>query len=367
MAQSGKIPITTWLFPIAALVLFGVATLAGFTQSFSPTPVGFVLALMLIPVLFGTVFAAVHHAEIIAHRTGEPYGTLILTAAVTVIEVALIASVMLSNDASPMLARDTVYAVIMIVCNGLVGLCILVGGVRHGEQGFRTRGAASYLLVLAPMAVLTLILPSHTQAEPGPVYSASQLVFVSVISLALYAAFLYIQTVRHRDYFIVIGDKDETAHPQVSDRELWLGLFWLVVALAGVILLSKKFSLVIEAGVVSAGMPRAVIGIIVALVILLPEGVAAVLAARRDQLQKSVNLALGSSLATIGMTMPAVGAMSLIFNKPLILGISAADQILLAVTLLVSLITFGGGRTNILAGVAHLVLFATFVFLAMVP
>ncbi|MGL5734434.1 MAG: calcium:proton antiporter, partial [Beijerinckiaceae bacterium] len=261
----------------------------------------------------------------------------------------------------------TVYAVIMIVCNGLVGLCILVGGVRHGEQGFRTRGAASYLLVLAPMAVLTLILPSHTQAEPGPVYSASQLVFVSVITLALYAAFLYIQTVRHRDYFIVIGDKDETAHPQVSDRELWLGLFWLVVALAGVILLSKKFSLVIEAGVVSAGMPRAVIGIIVALVILLPEGVAAVLAARRDQLQKSVNLALGSSLATIGMTMPAVGAMSLIFNKPLILGISAADQILLAVTLLVSLITFGGGRTNILAGVAHLVLFATFVFLAMVP
>ena len=329
--------------------------------------IGIVLALLLIPVLFGAVFAAVHHAEIIAHRTGEPYGTLILTAAVTVIEVALIASVMLSNDASPMLARDTVYAVIMIVCNGLVGLCILVGGMRHGEQGFRTRGATSYLLVLVTMAALTLILPSHTQTTPGPVYSNSQLVFVSIVTLVLYAAFLYIQTVRHRDYFIVMGDKDEVEEPHVSMREMWFSLLWLIVALVGIILLSKKFSLVVEAGVVAAGMPRAVIGIIVAMVILLPEGVAAVQAAKRDELQKSVNLALGSSLATIGMTMPAVGAMSLLFDKPLVLGVSAADQILLAVTFFASLLTFGAGRTNILSGVVHLVIFAVFVFLTVVP
>ena len=367
MSAQVKLPRSTWLFPVAALILFAVATAAGMTSVFVPNALGLGLAAALILILFGTVFAAVHHAEIIAHRTGEPYGTLILTAAVTVIEVALIASVMLSNDASPMLARDTVYAVIMIVCNGLVGLCILVGGLRHGEQGFRTRGATSYLLVLVTMAVLTLVLPEHTRTTPGPVYSTAQLIFVSVVTLVLYAAFLYIQTVRHRDYFIVAGDKDEQAHAQVSDREMWLSLFWLIVALAGVILLSKKFSLVVEAGVVAANMPRAIIGIIVAAVILLPEGLAAVQAAKRDELQKSVNLALGSSLATIGMTMPAVGAMSLLFNKPLVLGVSAADQILLALTFFASLLTFGAGRTNILSGVVHLVIFAAFVFLAMVP
>lgn len=367
MAHTEKLPRTTWIFPLAALLFFGVATGAGFTSAFTPTATGIVFALLLMPVLLGTVFAAVHHAEIIAHRTGEPYGTLILTAAVTVIEVALIASVMLSNDASPMLARDTVYAVIMIVCNGLVGLCIIVGGIRHGEQGFRTRGATSYLLVLVTMAVLTLILPGHTQTVPGPVYSTSQLVFVSLVTLVLYAAFLYIQTVRHRDYFIVMGDKDEVEEPHVSAREMWVSLFWLVVALLGVILLSKKFSLVVEAGVVAAGMPRAVIGIIVAMVILLPEIVAAVQAAKRDELQKSVNLALGSSLATIGMTMPAVGVMSLVFNKPLVLGVSAADQILIALTFFASFMTFASGRTNILSGVVHLVIFAVFVFMAMVP
>lgn len=367
MAQHGSMPKTTWVFPIVALAFFGIATGAGFASAFTPTPVGIALALLLMPVLLGTVFAAVHHAEIIAHRTGEPYGTLILTAAVTVIEVALIASVMLSNDASPMLARDTVYAVIMIVCNGLVGLCILVGGMRHGEQGFRTRGSTSYLLVLVTMAVLTLVLPGHTQTTPGPVYSSVQLIFVSIVTLVLYAAFLYIQTVRHRDYFIIMGDKDEVAEPHVSAREMWVSLFWLIIALLGVILLSKKFSLVVEAGVVAAGMPRAVIGIVVAMVILLPEGMAAVQAAKRDQLQKSVNLALGGALATIGMTMPAVGVMSLVFNKPLVLGVSAADQILIALTFFAAFMTFASGRTNILSGVVHLVIFAVFVFLAMVP
>ena len=243
--------------------------------------------------LCGAVFAAVYHAEIIAHRTGEPYGTLVLTIAVTVIEVALIISVMLSGDGNPTLARDTVYAVVMIICTGLVGLRILIGGLHHGEQGFRVTGASAYL---------TLVLPNYTSTIPGPVYSASQLAFVSTVTLALYGVFLYIQTVRHRDHFIELrsGEKVGEMDHLPSDRDVSFSFILLLLALTGVILLAKKFAAVVEAGTSAIGAPEAVVGVIVALLILLPEGLAAVQAARQDELQKSLNLALGSSLATIG-------------------------------------------------------------------
>ena len=364
MAHTGEhVPASTWVFPLAGFLLFGVASMVG-----SGGAVSNALAIILFPVLMGTVFAAVHHAEVVAHRTGEPYGTLILTAAVTVIEVALIASIMLSSDSSPTLARDTVFAVAMIVCNGIVGLCIVVGGVRHGEQGFRTKGAASYLTVLIAMAALTMVLPNFTSTTPGPVYSTSQLVFVAIVTLVLYAAFLYIQTVRHRDYFIIFGDEEEDGDEHLpSDRATTISLALLVASLIAVILLAKKFAVVVEAGVAAAGAPYAVVGVIVAALILLPEGVAAVRAARKDELQKSVNLALGSSLATIGLTVPAVAAMSILLNKPLTLGLDSRDTVLLTVTILISMLTFGAGRTNILFGVVHLVMFATFVFLTLVP
>lgn len=352
-----------WAFPLAALVLFGLIA-SGIGTSLPAFTIG--LQVLLVPVLFGTVFAAVHHAEVIAARTGEPYGTLVLTMSVTVIEVALIASLMLKPDANPALARDTVFAVIMIVCNGLVGLCVLLGGLRHGELGFRVKGASAYLAVLAPLSTLSLILPNYTLTTPGPVYAGSQLAFVSAVTLALYGAFLYIQTVRHRDHFVAgEGAGPEGGVPGVAALAWSAAL--LVVSLIAVIALAKTFAAVVETGIARIGAPEAAAGVIVAILILLPESVAAIGAARRDQLQTSINLALGSSIATIGLTIPAVAIMATVFGLRLVLGLDPRDLILLALTLLVSLITFAGGRTNILFGIVHLVVFATYLFLVFVP
>jgi Ca2+:H+ antiporter len=359
-------PAATWIAPVLALAFYAAAALMGAGYSFDPSPVGITFAVLLIPVLGGAVFAAVHHAEIIAHRTGEPYGTLVLTIAVTVIELALIASVMLSEEGSATLARDTVYAVVMIICTGVVGLCLFIGGLHHGEQSFRVTGASVYLAVLIALSALTLLLPNYTSTVPGPVYSASQLAFISTVTLALYAVFLYIQTVRHRDYFIEKSARDGDQHLP-SNRDVALSFILLLLALVGVILLAKKFAAVVEAGTEAIGAPEPVVGVIVALLILLPESVAAVQAARRDELQKSINLALGSSLATIGMTVPAVAAMSMILGQRLVLGLDGKAILLLTVTLLISVLTFGTGRTNILYGFIHLVIFGTFLFLTFVP
>ncbi len=363
-------PLTAWLFPILSIAFFAAASAVGFGAPFLPTPLGLALAVIMVPVLFGTVFAAVHHAEVIAHRTGEPYGTLILTVAVTVIEVTLIASIMLTDArGSPTLARDTVFAVIMIVCNGMVGLCILVGGLRFHEQSFRVTGASAYIAVLAVLATLTLILPNYTLEAPGPAFSSIQLGFVGVITLLLYGAFLYIQTIRHKDHFTAKGAEgaESGAAHLPSNRAVAASAGLLLAALVGVVLLSKKFAAVVEVAREAVGAPASVTGLIVALLIMLPECVAAVQAARRDQLQKSINLALGSSLATIGMTFPVVAVVALTLDKQLTLGVTASDTILLILTLLVSTLTFGTGRSNVLYGFIHLVIFITFLFLTFHP
>ena len=357
---------THWVFPLAAAVLFALL----FADVGARIPaVAFGLNLALVPILFGTVFAAVHHAEVIAARTGEPYGTLVLTMAVTVIEVALIASLMLKPDASPALARDTVFAVIMIVCNGLVGLCILVGGLRHGELGFRVPGAGAYLAVLAPLATLSLVLPNYTLTTAGPTYAASQLGFVCVVTVALYGGFLYIQTVRHRDFFVAGAASDDLGgeRGRFGLRAVAISAGLLVASLVTVILLAKSFASVVEAGTAAVGAPDGIAGVVVAILILLPESVAAVQAARRDQLQKSINLALGSSIATIGLTIPAVAVVSLVIDAQLVLGLEPRELILFALTLIVSIVTFATGRTNILFGFVHLVVFATYLFLVFVP
>jgi Ca2+:H+ antiporter len=362
-------PWTAWAFPVAAMAFYAAASGLGIGTSFDPSPLGIGFAALLVLVLFGTVFAAVHHAELIAHRTGEPYGTLVLSTAVTVIEVALITSVMLGEEGgSPTLARDTVFSVLMIVCNGLVGLCLLIGGLRFREQSFRVTGASAYLTVIIVLATLSLVLPNYTIATPGPVYASSQLAFVSAITVALYGVFLYIQTVRHRDYFVVLGDPDSSGvlH-KPSNRSVALSMILLLVALTAVVLLSKKFADVVEFGRQAIGAPPAVTGVIVAIVILLPEGVAATQAALRNELQKALNLALGSSLATIGLTIPAVAAVTIVLGKALTLGLEPKDMVLLALTLLVSTLTFGTGRTNVLYGFVHIVIFATFLFLVFVP
>jgi Ca2+:H+ antiporter len=358
-----------WVWPVVALAFFVVASIFGAGASFQDSAVGVAFAVGLVPVLFGAVFAAVYHSEVIAHRTGEPYGTLMLTASVTIIEVALITSVMAGGDGSPTLARDSVFAVVMIVCNGLVGLCIVIGGLRYREQSFRVTGAGAYLMVLMALAVLTLVLPNYTYTVPGPFYSTAQLAYVSFATIALFGVFLYIQTVRHRDYFVadIVQGETSAEEPALSSRAVAASVLFLLMSLAGVILLAKKFAAVLEVALANAGAPASVAGVLVALLVLLPEALAAVTAARRDQLQKSINLALGSSLATIGLTVPAVAAVSIALDRRLTVGIEGKDVVLLALTFAVSLLTFATGRTNILSGFVHLVLFVTFCFFVFLP
>jgi Ca2+:H+ antiporter len=367
MSAHSHMPKSAWVFPALAVLLFIATAIPALGIGFTRSAAGMAFAAVLLVVLFGTVFAAVHHAEVIAQRIGEPYGTLLLTLAVTVIEVALIATIMLGDKAVPTLARDTVFAVVMIVCNGLVGVCILVGGLRYREQDFQVTGVNVYLSVLIVLATITLVLPNYTHATPGPVYSASQLAFVSIATVLLYAVFLYTQTIRHRDYFIAGGDDGDDDNAPASAKTLLFSVVLLLVSLLAVVLLAKKFSLVVDAGAAAIGAPPSFAGIVVALLILLPESVAALAAARRNDLQKSINLALGSSIATIGLTVPAVAIATYLLDKPLVLGLGARDMALLLMTMLISLLTFGTGRTNILFGLVHMLVFAVFIFLVLVP
>ncbi|MDE2377059.1 ionic transporter y4hA [Bradyrhizobium sp.] len=365
MSAHSPMPRSAWMFPALAVLLFAAVTATGYVFTLSPG--GLVFAVVLLVVLFGTVFAAVHHAEVIAHRIGEPYGTLVLTLAVTIIEVALITTIMLGETPAPALARDTVFAVVMIVCNGLVGICIFIGGLRYREQGFQVSGANVYLSMLFALATITLIMPNYTTTTPGPVYSTAQLGFVDVVTLALYGVFLYTQTVLHRDYFVNEAADGEGGEAQMSGRMFTFSVALLLVSLLAVVLLAKKFSLVVDAVALRIGAPPAFAGLLVALLILLPEGVSAIAAARKNDLQKSINLALGSSIATIGLTIPAVGVATYLLDTPLELGLSSQSSILLLLTFLLSMLTFGTGRTNVLFGLVHMVVFAVFVFMVFVP
>jgi Ca2+:H+ antiporter len=319
-------------------------------------------------VLIGSVLAAVHHAEVIAHKVGEPFGTLVLAIAVTVIEVSLIVSLMLSNagDATT-LARDTVFAAIMIILNFIIGICLLAGAVRHHEQRFTLKGMTAALGVLAAMAVLSLILPNYTSSTQGPTYASSQLIFVAVVSLILYGTFVLVQTVRHRDYFLPsTDDKDDHAAPP-SGRATGIAFAALLVALVSVVLLAKTLSPTIEAAVLGAGLPLTVVGVVIAALVLAPESLAAYKSARRNRLQTSLNLALGSALATIGLTIPSVAIVSLVLDLPIALGIGAKSMTLLALSLFVATLSLGTGRTTVLQGVVHLVIFAAYLFTTVVP
>src|SRR6202140_505499 len=278
MSEHGPMPRSAWIFPVLAILLFAGATALGFT--FTPSAAGLVFAAVLLVILFGTVFAAVPHAEVIAGRIGEPYGTLLLTLAVTIIEVTLIATITLGEKPSPTLARGSGFAVVMIVCNGLVGICILAGGLRYREQDAQVTGSSLYLSVLIVLATITLIMPNYTLTTPGPVYSTAQLGFVSVVTILLYGVFLYTQTIRHRSYFVSeAADAGDDGMP-VSNRVLGLSIMLLLVSLLAVVLLAKKFSLVVDFATARIGAPPAFAGVLVALLILLPESVAAIAAAR---------------------------------------------------------------------------------------
>ncbi len=327
---------------------------------------------ILAAALIGSVLAAVHHAELVAHRVGEPFGTLLLAVAVTIIELGLIVTLMATADAgTATLARDTVFAAVMLIVNGLVGICLLIGGIRHREQMFQQSGVSASLATLAALTVLTLVLPNFTITTPGPVYSPSQLGLVAVVAFLLYATFVMVQTVRHRDYFLpdaAAGPSREDDHaPPPSNRATAVSALLLVACLAAVVLLAKGLAPSIEAAVANAGAPRAVVGVIIAALVLLPESVAAVRATLADRLQTSLNLGLGSALATIGLTIPAVAAISLVFGPPIALGLDAKGTVLLFLTLLVATLSLGTGRTTVLQGVVHLVIFAVYLFTTVVP
>ena len=346
--------------PIASIVALAVVW---------DRPLGLVLITLIAIALVAAVLAAVHHAEVVALRVGEPFGTLILAVAVTVIEAGLIISVMLAGGpTASVVARDAVFAAVMIACTGIIGACLLVGGLRHRELEYRIEGTSPALAVLVALATLTLVVPAYTTTTPGPTLSSPQLAFAGVMSLTLYGVFVFVQTVRHRDYFLPSDVGDEASHaapPPLRIALFSLGL--LALSLVGVVGLAKALAPSIEEGVAAASAPLAVVGIAIAMLVLLPETAAAVRAAARNRLQTSLNLGIGSAIACIGLTIPTVALLSIALDLPLDLGIPAKEAVLLVLTFVVAVLTLGSGRATIMQGAVHLVLFAAFIFLAFFP
>jgi Ca2+:H+ antiporter len=353
----------TVLVPVLAIV----ALVLTWGSKVGPVVVGVVAVL-----LAGAVLAAVHHAEVVAHRVGEPFGSLVLAVAVTVIEVALIVTLMISGgpDAAT-LARDTVFAAVMLTTTGIVGLSLLLGARRFGMTVFNAEGSGAALATVTTLATLSLVLPTFTTSQPGPEFSPGQLTFAALASLALYAMFVLTQTVRHRDFFLPVAQEgapseDEHASPPTTRAALTsLGL--LMVALVAVVGLAKIESPAIEEGVALAGFPPSFVGVVIAVLVLAPETLAAVRAARRGRLQISLNLAYGSAMASIGLTIPTIALASVWLEGPLVLGLGATQMVLLALTVVVSVLTVVPGRATRLQGGVHLILLAAFIFLAISP
>jgi Ca2+:H+ antiporter len=365
-------------------------------------PVLGVLSILLV----GAVLAAVHHAEVVAHRVGEPYGSLVLAIAVTIIEVALIVTLMVTTDKDTAgLARDTVFAAVMITLNGIVGISLLVGALKHHLAVFNPEGTGAALATVIALAVLCLVVPSVTTSEPGPEFTGAQLTFAAIASLALYGMFVFTQAIRHRDFFLPVTqeahsplvtskaaadaaadaataraaadagsfehepvdlDQDGHADPP-TDRAALTSLGLLVVALVAVVGLAKIESPAIESGVAALGFPPAVVGVVIALLVLAPETIAAVRAATRNRVQVSLNLALGSAMASIGLTIPAIAVASIWLDGPLELGLNQLQTVLLVLTAAVAILTVVPGRAKPLQGGVHLVLLAAFLFLTIAP
>jgi Ca2+:H+ antiporter len=328
---------------------------------------GFLAAAIALGVA-AAVFAAVHHADVVAHRVGQPYGTLVLALAVTLIEVALIVSMMIAGGpATASLARDTVFAAVMIILNGIVGLCLLVGSLRHREQRFSVDGVSALLMTLSTIVIMTLVFPNYTIALPGPYYSPSQLLFIAIVSLVIYGAFIFTQTIGHRHFFLDDVADEPPREQRPGSATTAVSALLLLACLAAVVLLAEKLAPDLEALVEHWGAPHALAGVIIAAVVLLPEGLAALHAAQANHLQTSLNLALGSAVASIGLTIPTVAFLSLYLHIKLVLGISAESTVLLMLSLFVTAVALRTARTNILHGVVLLVIFAIYLFTTIVP
>ena len=362
------------------------------SRSFLAIPVVSVIALVLswgrpLPdvllgilglVLAAAVIAAVHHAEVVAHRVGEPFGSLILALAVTIIEVGMIVTLMVSTPAtSSELARDTVFAAVMITCNGIVGIAIIIKALRKRIATFKSEGVGGALATIAVIATLSLVLPSFTTSTAGPTFSATQLIYAAVASLGLYLLFVFVQTFRHRDFFLppVLpkselsnGESPKKTHADApSKKNAIISLILLSVSLVGVVGLAKVTSPLIESAVMDLGLPQVVVAVSIALLVLAPEGVSAIRAAYVGRTQKSLNLAYGSAMASIGLTIPVIAVLSLVFGFDVSLGLGGKEIVLLAVTLIVSTLTVVPGRATVLQGGVHLALFGAFIMLAVSP
>jgi len=371
LATSGSRPVG-WLRSEAAFVA-GAVTTALF-WSFGDRWLSDLSSPWWYALLFGWAFAimlwlsfgVVRHADYLAVLLGEPYGTLILTISVIGIEVVLIAAVMLAGD-NPTLGRDTMFSVVMIVLNGILGLTLLMGGIRHHEQVYNLQGASAYLGVIIPLSILGLVLPRFTTSAPGGQLANRDAVYMIFMSAGLYAVFLAVQTMRHAEFFEEPGE----SHASGSDHEELLATVQsiphhaalLVLTMLPIVLLSKKMALLVDHGVEALGAPPALGGFFVATLVLAPEGLSAVRAALANRLQRTVNLALGAALSTIGMTIPAVLVVGLATGKTVELGLEPPQIVILLLTLLVSVVTFGIGRTNVLQGAVHLILFVTYVMM----
>lgn len=315
------------------------------------------------------VMSAVHHSEIIAHRVGEPFGTIILAVSVTIIEVAIIISLMTTGgEEYASFARDTVYAAVMIILNGIVGLCLFLGGRKYHTQTFSSHSVKIALVSLVSIIAFTIILPTFTKSQAGPYYSEKQLLFAFFACITIYVSFIAAQTVRHREYFITEEQvSDKHAQYLISNRSLLISLIFLLISLTIVVLLAKSLSIPIEEILVKHGLPKSLVGIIIAAVILLPEGIAAISATLNNKLQTSLNLSLGSALASIGLTIPAVSLISYFYEIPLVLGLDILPIILLVISIFTVMLSLIGGRSNAVYGVVLLVNFFAYIFLTINP
>lgn len=358
-------PLSMNLVTTLVFLLYGRSLLADLSH-----PVWFTLILtwLLLIILF-SVFAVVRHAESLAEKLGEPLGTLVLTLAVTGIEVMIIIATMSTGKGSPTLARDAMFAVIMIVLNGMVGLTLLIGALRYHEQDYNLQGANAFLAVIMPLAVIGLILPNYTSSSPDQTFSPIQAAFLTLVSVALYGIFLTIQNGRHRAYF-------RTARPTAAAKDAkrkWrivhevysvpYHVLLLLAYMGPLVILTQQLAVPIDFTISVLGAPVALAGFLVATLVLSPESLGAVRAALVNDLQRSVNILLGSALATTGLTIPAVLIFGIVTGKPIILGLDMVDITLLSLTLVLSNMTFSSSRTNVLLGAVHLLLFFAYLLL----
>jgi Ca2+:H+ antiporter len=358
-----------WPLALAVLALsaalFGKGLIAG-ALGLPAVLVGVLVALCL--VILVAAVAIVRHADVLAHRLGEPAGTLLLTLAVTGLEVAMVAFVMSTGEEKPTLARDTMFAVVMLVLNGFMGLALLLGGLSHREQSYNLQSANAFLVMILPLTVLGLILPNFTRKTPGPTLAPFQMVFLSIMSVVIYAAFLYVQNRRHRGFFVApeeaMAIEAATAEPSHdSPRSTLYHTAMLVFYGVPLVLLAKLMAVPLDAMVIRLGAPVALGGFVMAVLVLTPESIAAIQAARQNRLQRSVNVLLGSVLASIGLTIPLVIAVSLATDRRLVLGLDPPETVMLVLTLATATLTFSLPRTNVLLGCVHLLLFGVYFML----